>query len=83
VLQHWLLLATVWSVQERSLLKGARLLRDELKPLLLALNDREQLEKTLLRLQRLLQKLAQVKARKKDPGHAQLLDDPELLDWLA
>jgi hypothetical protein len=34
-------------------------------------------------LQQLLQHLAQVQARPKDPSHAQLLDDPELLDWLT
>jgi Transposase DDE domain len=83
LLQHWLLLATAWLGRRRSLLKGARLLRDELKPLLLALNDGVQVEKELVRLRQLLQKLAQVKVRQKDPSHAQLLDAPELLDWLA
>jgi hypothetical protein len=83
LLQHWLLLATAWLVQRRSLLQAARLLRDELKALLLAVDDRAQLEKALRRLQQLLAKLAQVKDRHKDPSHAQLLDAPELLDWAA
>jgi hypothetical protein len=83
LLQHWLLLATAWLVQGRSLLKGARLLRDELKSLLLAVDDRAQLEAGLRRLHQLLQKLAQVQARQKVPSHAQLMDAPELLDWDA
>jgi Transposase DDE domain len=83
VLQHWLLLATAWLSQRRSLLRGARVLRDELKGLLLALDDAAALAAGLRRLQQLLQRLAQVQARKKDPSHAQLLDDPELLDWLT
>jgi len=83
VLQHWLLLATAWQARRRSLLKGARVLRDELKGLLLALDDAAALAAGLRRLQELLQRLAQVQARQKDPSHAQLLDDPELLDWLS
>jgi hypothetical protein len=83
LLQHWLLVALAWRVAGRSLLKAARLLREEVKALLLALDDAVRLQEVLVRLQRLIEKLAHVKARKKDPSHAQLLDDPELLDWLA
>ena len=75
LVQHWLLLATAWQRPGRSLAKAARLLR--------ALDDAAALAAVLRRLQRLIEKLAHVKARQKDPSHAQLLDDPELLDWLA
>lgn len=83
LLQHWLLLATAWQLQERSLRQAARVLREKLKPLLLALADATQLEQALRRLQQLLKDLAQVKDRHKDPSHAQLLENPELLDWAA
>jgi hypothetical protein len=81
-LQHGLLLATAWRVPQRSLRKAARLLREELKGLLRALDDEGALAQALRRLQRLMQRLARVQERKKNPSHAQLLDDPELLDWL-
>jgi hypothetical protein len=83
LLQHWLLLATAWHCQQRSLLKGARLLREEVKALLLAVDNSAKLAEVLLELRQLIQQLAQVEARKKNPSHPQLLDEPELLDWLC
>jgi Transposase DDE domain len=83
LLQHWLLLATAWLIPQRSLIRAAQRLGDEIKALLLAVDDSVKLEEALLRLQRLLQKLARVKSRKKNPSHAQLLNEPELLDWVA
>jgi hypothetical protein len=83
LLQHWLLLATAWAVRGRSLRKAARLLQEQVKALLLALSDAARLQQAFAELQRLLQELAHVQDRKDNPSHAQLLDDPELLDWLA
>jgi hypothetical protein len=83
VLQHWLLVALAWRLADRSLRKAARLLREEVKALLLALDDVVRLHEVLERLQGLIQKLAHVQARKKNPSHAQLLDNPELLDWVV
>jgi hypothetical protein len=83
LLQHWVLLATAWRSPRPSLRKAARLLREWLKGLLLALEDRVAVEKTLVQLQAILERLAQVRDRKGDPSHAQLLNNPELLDWLA
>jgi hypothetical protein len=82
LLQHWLVLATAWQHRQRSLLRAARLLQEEWKNLLRLLDDTLSLTQAILRLQHLLQRLAQVTARKKDPSHAQLLDDPDLLNWL-
>lgn len=82
LLQHWLLLALVWHLPQRSLMRAARRLREWLKVLLWVLDDRAQLERTLQQLQRQMQRLARVKDRAKSPSHAQLLEDPELLDWL-
>jgi hypothetical protein len=83
VLQHWLLLATAWRNPHRSLLRAARILRDEIKRLLLDVHDIDKLEEALRRLQRLIEKLAQVGKRKKHPSHAQFMEDPEILDWVA
>lgn len=82
VLQHWLLLATAWRVGPRSLRKAAKVLREELKGLLRALGDEQGLADAVRCLQRLVQRLARVPERKKNPSHAQLLENPELLDWL-
>ena len=82
LLQHWLLLATAWRLPQRSLVKAAKLLREELKGLLRALDDAKALAQAVRCLQRLVQRLAQVQKRKKNPSHAQLLEAPELLDWL-
>jgi hypothetical protein len=83
LVQHWLLLATAWRLPQCSLRKAARLLREEVKALLLALDDGVRLAAALRQLQQVLDKLAHVQARKKNPSHAQLLEDPELLDWLT
>ena len=81
LLQHLLLLATAWRAPGRSLRKAARLLRDEIKALLLGVDDNAPLAQALRRLARLLRRLARVKARKRHPTHAQLLNDPDALDW--
>ena len=83
LLQQWLLLALVWHMPQRSLLRAAQHLREWLTVVLWVLDDSPCLEKTLRRLQRLLQQLSGVKKRRKHPSHAQLLEDPELLDWIA
>jgi DDE family transposase len=82
LLQHWILVATVWPSANRSLFKAARLLSEVLKDVLLALEDKSKLEAALHRLQKLIEKLARTTDRKKNPSHAQLMENPELLDWL-
>jgi hypothetical protein len=82
LLQHGLLLATAWPGRHRSLRQAAGLLREEWKGLLGRWDDAVALAEALRGMQRLVQRLARVKARKNNPSHAQLLDDPELLDWL-
>ena len=83
VLQHWLLLALVWHLPQRSLLRCAQRLREWLKVLVGVLDDGAQLESLLQRWQGQLERLVGVKDRPKNPSHAQLLEDPELLDWLT
>lgn len=80
VLQHWILVAT--ADPAHSLRKAAAVLREALEGLLLTLDDRGGLEETLRRLRELVGKLAKTGRRKKNPSHAQLIDDPDLLDWI-
>ena len=82
LLPHWLLVATAWQVPQRSLLRAARRLREWLLLVLLQLDDHAALMRVLARLQQQLQRLARVKARRQNPSHAQLLDEPELLNWV-
>ena len=83
LLQHWILVATAWSNDRRSLFKAAHALAEMVKEILLALRDSAALEAALLRLRDLIQKLGGTTNRTNEPSHAQLLDDPDLLDWLA
>jgi hypothetical protein len=82
VLQHWLLVATAWQMAGRSLTRAARALAEVVKGILLALADRATLEAALLRLRDVVEKLGGTTKRKKQPSHAQLIEDPDLLDWL-
>lgn len=82
VLQHWVLLATAGPDPSRSLRRAVRVLREALKGLLLALGTQAGLEGELRRLGELVGKLARTSKRGKRPSHAQLIDDPDLLDWL-
>lgn len=83
VLQHWVLVATAWGDDRRSLPKAARALAEMVKEVLLALRESAALEAALLRLRDLIEKLGGTTNRNKGPSHAQLLDDPDLLDWLC
>ena len=83
LLQHWILVATAWQVAERSLTKAARALVEVVKQILLALGDDAALQAALLRLREAIKKVGGTTNRKKKPSHAQLIEDPELLDWLC
>jgi DDE family transposase len=83
VLQHWILVSTAWSMESRSLFKAARALADMVKEILLALKDSAALQAALLRLRDVIEKLGGTTDRITNPSHAQLLNDPELLDWLC
>jgi hypothetical protein len=83
VLQHWILVATAWPRERRSLLRAARALAEMVKEILLALHDSAALQAALLRLRELVEKFAGTTDRTKHPSHAQLIEDPDLLDWLC
>ena len=83
LLQHWILVATAWPNERRSLPKAACALADMVKQILLVLRDSAALEAALLRLRDLIEKVGGTTDRNKEPSHAQLIEDPELLDWLC
>lgn len=83
VLQHWILVATAWQMAGRSLTRAARTLAEVVKEIVLALGDSAALEAALSRLRNVIQNLDGTTNRKKDPSHAQLIEDAELLDWLC
>ena len=83
VLQHWILVATTWHIAARSLMKAAKLLADEIKEMMQALGDLDRLEELLRRLRRLIENQGKTTNRNKNPSHAQLMADPDLLDWLC
>ena len=83
VLQHWILVATSWHVAARSFMKAAKKLADDIKEMMQALGDLGRLEELLRRLARLIENQAKTTNRNKNPSYAQLMDDPDLLDWLC
>jgi len=81
VLQHWILLASVWTDPRRSLWKAARVIGDWVLTLTGALGDLDQLVRTLERLVATLAAAARQKLQKKRPSSFQLLLNPKLLNW--
>jgi hypothetical protein len=81
VIQHWLLLVTVWRQPARSLRKAAALVRKYVYSLALALHGFGRLLGILRKMQAILHKRARIDKRKKDPSTCQLLDNPELLTY--
>ena len=82
VLQHWILLSTTWSMESRSLFKAVRAVADMVKQIRMALGDSAALQAVLLKLRDVIEKLGGTTDRITNPSHAQLLNNPELLDWL-
>jgi hypothetical protein len=81
VVQHGLLLMAIWSDPRRSAWKAAGVIRQWIVSLTGALEDIEQLIRTLEQMAATIGAVARQKLRKKHPASFQLLLDPELLDW--
>ena len=62
--------------------RAARALVEVVKEILLALADSAALEAARLRLRHVIDKFAGTTNRNKEPSHAQLIENSELLDWL-
>lgn len=83
IVQHWLLLTTVWKDGRRSLRRAAAILRDWIALFIEALDDFERTCNLLHRLGGALAKSARVSKRRKHPSLFQLLENPELLEYTA
>lgn len=81
ILEHWLLLASVWSLPQRSLTKAVRAIRGFARSLACCLEDTAQLEHLLTALAQAVARTARVNTRRRNPSHWQLLQNPELLTY--
>lgn len=81
IVQHGLLLMTVWADGERSLWRAAASLRDWIGQLIAVIDDDAQLRRVLNRERQALAKSARVNRRRKHPSCFQLLNNPELLEY--
>jgi len=83
IVQHWLLLTTVWNDGRRSLRRAAAILRDWIALFIEALGDFERTCNLLRRLGNALARSARITKRRKHPSLFQLLENPELLEYTA
>ena len=81
IVQHWLLLTTVWQDERVSLTKAARLIRDHLPQLIAAIAVIDDLIATLQRWRASLRHLARIAQRKKNPSNPQLLTSADILTF--
>lgn len=81
IIQHGILLMTVWLEGRRSLWRAAKSLRSWVGGLIAALDDAARLTQVLNRQQQSISKTAHVTDRKKRPSCFQLLTNPEVLEY--
>jgi hypothetical protein len=80
LMQHWLLLCTVWGDPRSSLAKASEAIRSHAVLIAAAIGDAEKLVAAIERLAVILSKTARQNKRKK-PSTFELLNDPELLEY--
>ena len=81
IIQHGILLLTVWLDGRRSLWRAAANLRDWIGALIAVIDDTAKLQRVLHRQRQSLAKSARVNCRQKHPSCFQLLNNPELLEY--
>ena len=81
IIQHGILLMTVWLDGRRSLWRAAASLRNWIGQLIVVLDDTAKLQRVLDRYRQSLAKSARVNVRRKHPSCFQLLNNPELLEY--
>jgi hypothetical protein len=81
IIQHGILLMTVWLEGRRSLWRAAKSLRAWIGPLIAVLDDAAKLSRVLNRQQESMSRTARVTARGKHPSCFQLLTNPEVLEY--
>jgi len=83
IIQHGILLMTVWIDGRRSLWRAAASLRNWIGQLIGVIGNRTKLRETLERQRKFLAHSARVNSRRKHPSCFQLLNNPELLEYNA
>jgi hypothetical protein len=81
IIQHGLLLMTVWLDARRSLWRAAVGLRDWIGQIIAVIDDTAKLQRVLHHQHQLLTKLSRVNSRRKHPSCFQLLNNPGLLEY--
>lgn len=81
VLQHGILLMSVWLDGRRSLWRAAKSLRAWIGQVIAVIDDTAKLRRVLNRQARSLSKSARINSRRKHPSCFQLLKNPELLEY--
>ncbi len=81
IIQHGILLMSVWLDGRRSLWRASKGLRDWIGQIIAVIDDKAKLRRVLCRHRQFLAKSARVHCRKKHPSCFQLLNNPELLEY--
>lgn len=80
LIEHWLLLGTVWGDPRSSLAKACQAIREQATMVVAALGDATALAAAIDRLRMILNVTAKQNQRKK-PSTFELLNDPERLEY--
>jgi hypothetical protein len=81
IVQHGILLMSVWLDGRRSLWRAAASLRSWIGAIIAVIDDTNRLQRVLKRQRQSLAKSARVNTRRKHPSCFQLLNQPELLEY--
>ena len=81
VIQHWLLIKTVWSYSNRSLIKASKAIQKHVVLLVAFLQSRISAEATFEQIANTLRSCARIDHRKSRPNTYQILETPELLGY--
>jgi len=81
MIQHGILLMTIWLDGRRSLWRAAAGLRGWIGQIIAVIDDTAKLQRVLQRHHQFLAKSARINSRKKHPSCFQLLNNPELLEY--
>jgi hypothetical protein len=81
IVQHGILLMTVWLDGRQSLWRAATNLRAWIGQIIAVIDDTAKLERVLIRLRQSMEKSARVNCRRKHPSCFQLLNQPESLEY--
>ena len=81
IVQHWLLLTTVWHFPDVSFTKAAGILRNYISTIALVLSDQRSLRRILKHLRETLNRNCRMNPKRKEPNTYQLLLNPQQLEW--